>query len=273
MSVDVVGNRFAVNTYAYTQAMTAAQCLRHLADGGVTCFELMLVPGHLWIDADSSQLSDIARVVGDRGLEIVSLNAPGIDINIAAASREVREFSIALYERFLHLAGELNARGMIFAPGKPNPLFPLPEPRLAEYLSAALDRLLPAAKNAGVTIFVENVPYSWLPTAKQLMEALGRYEPDDLRACYDIANAHFISEDYAEGLARVAPRLSLVHVSDTTQKTFRHDPVGQGDLDFTRLRGAIDAAGYAGPIALEIISPEPDRDIASSIAALTAAGL
>jgi sugar phosphate isomerase/epimerase len=90
--------------------------------------------------------------------------------------------------------------------------------------------------------------------------------------CYDVANAHFIGENPAAGLERVAPRLRLIHLSDTTRAVYRHDAVGLGDVDFARLAPAIKAASPGRAPFLEIISGNPDRDIARSIEALAALG-
>lgn len=102
---------------------------------------------------------------------------------------------------------------------------------------------------------------------------MARYGRDDIQVCYDVANAHFINEDPAVGLSDVAPRLALVHVSDTTQSVYRHDAVGDGDIDFTRLPQAISAVGYESPVVLEVISKNADRDIERSVNALRQAGL
>jgi sugar phosphate isomerase/epimerase len=72
------------------------------------------------------------------------------------------------------------------------------------------------------------------------------------------------------GLQRTGSRLRLIHLSDTTRSVYRHDQVGLGDVDFVRVMPAVEAAGLPHPPVLEIISPNPDRDLAQSIAALRA---
>ena len=77
------------------------------------------------------------------------------------------------------------------------------------------------------------------------------------RTTDDFANAHFIGEDIAAGLRRVQPRLSLVHVSDTTRAVYRHDPLGQGDLPLAGLPEVLAEVGYRERIMLEVISATP----------------
>lgn len=267
------GNHFGINTYAYSQNMSAADCMRHLVQKGTRSFELMLYPGHLWIDDDAATLRDIREVISTNDLELTSLNAPNIDLNIAAATQEMREFSLNLNKIYLRIAGELGASGLIFGPGKSNPLFPLPAEVLEGHFFRALDILLPIAKSCGVELFVENMPFAYLPSANDVMSTLARYGNDDIKICYDVANGHFINEDPVEELRQVAPRLALVHASDTTRSVFKHDAVGDGDLDFSPLPEVIAEVGYSRPVMLEIISKHPDADIAKSVASLTQIGL
>ena len=44
------------------------------------------------------------------------------------------------------------------------------------------------------------------------------------------------------GLQRCRKRLKLVHLSDTRKDTYRHDPIGQGNVPFEAVKLALDAA-------------------------------
>jgi L-ribulose-5-phosphate 3-epimerase len=108
------------------------------------------------------------------------------------------------------------------------------------------------------------MPFAFLPGIGELMDALERYGNDALRVVYDIANAHFIGEDFAAGLRQCHDRLALVHLSDTGRQVFRHDPVGLGTVPFAQLPRALAAVGHGARPMLEIISRDPDRDIVAS---------
>jgi sugar phosphate isomerase/epimerase len=263
-----LGNHFAINTYSYTQSMSAADCLRHLADKGADSFELMFYPGHVWISDGPAKLKEIRDIIAANKLNLISMNSPNIDLNIAAATAEMRTLSLDLNKAYLRVAAELGAKALILGPGKPNPLFPLPAEVMEGWFFSALDALVPLADSLGVGIYVENMPFAFLPAAGELMASLARYGNDDIKVCYDVANAHFIRENLAAGLQTVTPRLALIHVSDTTQTVYRHDAVGQGDVDFAGLPAAIAATGYDKPVMLEIISTHADQDLAASVTAL-----
>lgn len=267
-----LGDGFAINTYSYTQTMTAAGCLRHLAALGAGEIELMIFPGHLWIDADRQELREIRRIVEGEGLRLASLNTTNIDLNIAGAAAEMRAYSLDMVEAFVRLAGELEAPGFILGPGKPNPLFPLPFDTLRDHFFTALDRLLPIARESGVELWAENMPFAFLPDLPRLQQTLDDYGAPEIGICYDVANAHFIGEDPAAGLGNVGERLKLVHVSDTGRQVYRHDAIGMGDIDFAAVGRALAMSSHAKPPVLEIISVQPDQDFAAASGALRQRG-
>ena len=135
---------------------------------------------------------------------------------------------------------------------------------LVGHFYAALDRLGPVAKAAGTALWVENMPFAFLPAVGPLMQSIERYGNDAVRIVYDIANAYFIGEDFAAGLLRCRDRLELVHLSDTGRQIYRHDCVGEGTVPFQDVPRALAAAGYTAKPMLEIISRDPDRDIIAS---------
>lgn len=264
------GDRFGINTYSYTQTKSAVDCVRLLAERGVKSVELMLYPGHLWITDSREALRELRREIEVSGLSLVTLNSPNIDLNIAAATAEMRNHSIALNTEYLRVAAELNAKALILGPGKPNPLFPLPREAMEPHFFRALDELLPFAGRDGIELWVENMPFAFLPDAAGLMASLDQYGANNIGVCYDVANAHFIGEDPVAGFDRVGSRLRLVHLSDTGQSVYRHDPVGLGDVDFAAVVSKINAVGLEQAPMLEIISRNPDHDIRQSIERLVA---
>jgi L-ribulose-5-phosphate 3-epimerase len=263
---------FGCNTYSYMRSHSAAACLAHLADQDFQEFELMVHPGHLWPADPPAERRTIRRLIDQRGLRLVTLNMPNIDINIAGAAPEMRAYSLNLLTETVRLAGELGAPGVVIGPGKANPLFPAPAQELIGHFFAALDRLGPVAEAAGTALWVENMPFAFLPAIGELMDALKTYGNDAVRIVYDIANAHFIGEDFSDGLRQCRERLALVHLSDTGQRIYRHDPAGQGTVPFADVPRALASVGYRARPMLEIISRDPDRDISASAARLAALG-
>ena len=264
---------FGCNSYSYMRSHSAETCLARLADQGFQEFELMVHPGHLWpAELSSERRGAIRRLLAQRGLQLTALNMPNIDINVAGAAPEMRAYSLNLLTETVRLAGELGARGVVIGPGKANPLFPADAAELIGHFFAALDRLCPVAEKSGTALWVENMPFAFLPAIGPLTDALTRYGNDAVRVVYDIANAYFIAEDFADGLRQCRTRLALVHLSDTGRQIYRHDPVGLGSVPFAELPRALAAVGYSAPPMLEIISRDPDRDIVGSAGKLALLG-
>lgn len=263
---------FGVNTYSYIFDGSAADTVARLADQGYGGVELMFFPGHLWpAELDASALRSLRQLCEAR-LRLVAVNMPNVDMNIAAAAEEMRAYTLDLLVRFVRCAGELGAGGIIVGPGKANPLFPMPRDRMISHFYRALDTLAPLARQVGTRLLIENMPFAFLPDAESLMKVVDGYGDETIRVIYDVANAHFIGEPPTHGLRRVRDRLSLVHFSDTTRQSYKHDPLGCGDVPLAGIASIMKEIGYAELPMLEIISLNPDLDIADSCRRLQQAG-
>ncbi len=92
---------FGVNTYSYTLDRTALDCVRGLGEQGYRGIELMMYPGHLWpTEIDAAGRRALRAASEKAGIRITSINMPNIDINIAGASKEMRDYSLKLLASF-----------------------------------------------------------------------------------------------------------------------------------------------------------------------------
>ena len=264
---------FAVNTYSYTQSHRVRDCVDALADRGYAEFELMMFPGHLWpAETDAAARRDLRRHLADRRLTVRTVNMPNVDLNVAGATAEMRAYTLGILRSVVELAGDLGVPGIVIGPGKQNPLMPTPlEPMLGRFFSA-LDELAPLAQRAGTALWVENMPFAFLPGIDELLAALERYGNDDIGIVYDVANGHFIGEDVPAALRRCRQRLRVVHLSDTGQDVYRHAAIGLGSVDFASLPAVLAEIGHGARPILEIIAPEPDAAIDQSAARLAQLG-
>ena len=108
------------------------------------------------------------------------------------------------------------------------------------------------------------MPITFIPKATDVVAALDALGDDRIGIIYDVANGVFVGDDPTEDLRLVKDRLRLVHLSDTGTVKFRHDPVGQGSVPFAEVGQTLQDIGYEGTSILEIISQDPDPDIAES---------
>ncbi len=273
MASEAQTSPFAANTYSYTLDYTAADCVKRLAVRGFREFELMMYPGHLWpAHTDKAQRRQLRDFMEGSGLRVRTLNMPNVDLNIAAATSEMRQMTLGILRGVVDLAGDLGADGVVIGTGKANPLFPMARQRMVEHFYGALDELVPLAQDKGTAIFVENMPFGFLPRIDEMLEAIEQYGDPRIGVVYDVANGHFMKEDPCEGLRACASRLRVVHLSDTGQSVYKHDAVGLGTVDFRPLPGVLADIGFQGKPVLEIIDQKPDEAIAASVRALAGLG-
>ena len=129
----------------------------------------------------------------------------------------------------------------------------------------ALTVLEPLAREAGVTMCLENHYKDNLWTAPEFAQSHARYlaildavDSPWLAAQFDPSNAIIAGEDQYVLLERILPRLATVHASDRyiesapgEDGSLVHGVVGRGLNDYDRILGALAGAGFAGWISIE----------------------
>ena len=256
---------YAVNTYSFTQTHRARDCLEQLADQGYRRFEIMLVPGHFWpsLDGDAGR-RQIESLVGRRSLEIVSLNHPNLDVNLASLVPEMSQHSCAVVASAIELAAAWNAKGVVVNPGKSNPVFPAATEILADCFRRSLEVLIPVARRAGVQLIVKNHPLSYLYRANELRQFFDAFGWEQVGIGYDFANGHFAGEA-AEEVVQLRDHLSFMYAADTGLDTFRHAQIGTGTVPFEVIAKMLRDSGMHLPTILEIVAESAQVAIDASV--------
>lgn len=233
----------------------------------------MVNPPHLWPAAMGlAARKRIAKTLEQRKLRVLSLAPQMLDLNLVSPAEEVRAYTRQHYIDCIRLAGEWETPYVVLVPGKTHPLLPLPSDLRDRWFNDAVLELDRVAELEGVRLTLENVPSSYLPHAQDVLSRLESIGNDRIGITYDVANAVFAGEDPAIGLEIVAPRLEFVHLSDTGLKSWAHSTIRTGVVDFAATAKALDKMDFRGPSTLEVISQNPDHDIAASHDALSALG-
>jgi L-ribulose-5-phosphate 3-epimerase len=266
----------AAHTYSYIWAQTFEETLHHLAAMGHASAEAIVNPPHLWPSAfDAARRADIVDLMTRSGFHLVSLNCPSLDLNLTSPASEVREYSFQHYRQVIDLAADLGARFVCAIPGKVHPLLSAPIDALRGWLLGSLAALNDHARSRSVELLVENFPPGFLPKAEDLMAFLDDRALEGVGVVYDVANGAFAGEDPVHGLEVVAPRLRLVHLSDTGLDRYGHDDIGTGVVAFEQIAEALRRIGYEGVSVLEVISRDlsrADADLRRNMARLADAG-
>lgn len=127
-----------------------------------------------------------------------------------------------------------------------------------------IERLAPYAAEHGVRLAIEPLhpmqiaERSVVVTLAQALDLAERFDPGDVGVVVDAYHVWWDPE-LKRQLERAAGRIVAYHVSDwlvpTPDLLAGRGMMGEGVIDLPRLRGLVEAAGYEGPIEVEVINP------------------
>jgi len=202
-------------------------------------------------------LDQAVRLVRDAGLHVSSVCRGGMFPAASAAERQVR---IDDNRRAVDEAAALGADVLLLVCG------PAPDKDIGaarQMVREGIAALLPYAKERGVKLGVE--PLHPMFAAERsvivtLAEANALIEAFDSPFLGLLADVYHIwwDPDLDAQIARAAGRIFGFHVSDwlvpTPDLLLGRGMIGDGAIDIRRIRAMVDAAGYAGPIEVEIFN-------------------
>ncbi len=214
----------------------------------------------LWRDKVSETgLFESARAVRDAGLRVSSLCRGGMFPATTAAERRTR---LEDNRRAVEEAATLGTDVLVLVCGPP------PE-RDLEAARAMVDEgiseLAPYATEVGVRLAVE--PFhpvlmqerSVIVTLAQALDIAERFEPDRVGVVIDVYHVFWDPDLYPQ-ISRASGRIFGFHANDwLTPKPeilLSRTMMGDGPIEIRRIREAVDAAGYAGPIEVEIFNQD-----------------
>jgi sugar phosphate isomerase/epimerase len=246
-----------INTFSYLWSSTAIDAIAELVDNGYETFEVPISSPHCWPDEISiSERSAVGAKLSEYGARVRSLNAGGYDINLASPGANMRLKSIEHVKSVIDLAAAWDVPEVVISPGTRRPMISPPLENAYGWMYESLGNLIPLAKQAGTRLLLENTPYCFTPTVRDLAGIVSTVNDDVLKIVYDVANAAYIQEDPVAGLLSNQESIALVHISDTSLETWGHDPIGTGVVDFEALGPAVEATCGVSNVVLEIIREE-----------------
>jgi sugar phosphate isomerase/epimerase len=121
--------------------------------------------------------------------------------------------------------------------------------RLADGVAQVLDY----AASANVAVGLEPEPGMFIDTVAKFMELRQHLGDERLRLTLDVGHVHCLGEGpLPRIIARSASLLVNVHLEDMRAGVHEHLMFGEGEIDFRAVLGALHAAGYSGPIHVEL---------------------
>jgi sugar phosphate isomerase/epimerase len=158
-----------------------------------------------------------------------------------------------------------------------NSLINPPVKWMHDWFVEAMKTLVAHAKGTGVQILLENVPFTFLPTAQDMADVAREIGPE-VGLNFDVCNSAYIREDPAAMIRQFADLIRNVHISDSGYAEFKHDRLGTGIVQPGPAAKALVEIGYAGDTVMEIITDalapgaDADADVIASHAILAENG-
>ena len=165
-------------------------------------------------------------------------------------------------EKCFRMAKLLNCAYVVIHPIMPYGTKVDPDPEGMFQMNVEFFRsLLPAARENGVTICIENMPMRRLsisPPAEtlRLIEAIG--DPN-VAFCLDTGHSIVRSTQPGDAVRMGAKYLKVLHVHDSDGEMDRHWYPGEGAIDWADFSAALKEVGFSGVMSLET---EPDEALA-----------
>jgi sugar phosphate isomerase/epimerase len=116
-----------------------------------------------------------------------------------------------------------------------------------------LKALAPKAEKAGVVLGIES-----RMSAEQNMEIIEKVGSSAVKVYYDVGNSHKKGYDIYKEMRVLGKQICQFHAKDYGNEEF-----GKGDIDFKRVREAMDAIGYRGWIVFESNKWEPKKPVSA----------
>jgi sugar phosphate isomerase/epimerase len=214
----------------------------------------------LWRDkVAETGLEESACIAREAGLRVSSLCRGGMFPAETASERRSR---LDDNRRAVEEAAALGTTVLVLVCG-PSPNRDLDAAR--SMVEAGIDLLAPYAAELGVKLGIE--PFhpalmterSVVVTLAQALDIAERFEPDQVGVVVDVYHVFWDPELYSQ-IARASGRILGFHVNDwvvpTRDPLLERGMMGDGVIELRRIRAAVDDAGYAGPIEVEIFNPE-----------------
>lgn len=180
-----------------------------------------------------------------------------------------REYGRYLCEGVAALARQLRSHLIVVHPPPRN----MAGPAFLEAAVASIRYLCDLCAGAGIEVGLENSPSSPFVAPEQLRRWGDSIARPNLAYVLDVTHAHQANLDPVEYVEALHP-LKHLHVSDYHPERGPHQPIGRGQVDWSRLTEALCRKSFQGGVILELatstVGQEPTRTLAESVARLQA---
>lgn len=243
--------RLGCNTVLFS-AQNLREALARVAWCGYTEVELAAIPGmceHIVPTSDDAQL--IKDQVEEAGLRAVAIEAA---MNLTVHDNIPRFLTV------LRFAAQLGVEVVNTGGGGQSD-----DPESEQVVYAAIRQLAPQARDLGVKVGIKAHVKQAIYNTASALRALEAVPLEGWGINYDASHLYRVGDDVVLAAEQLGQHVVSVHVRDTLERIIPIGPPptqipGRGSIDLAAVLRAFHAAGYAGPIDLEVIGTRTFAD-------------
>lgn len=228
---------------------TAAKCIAEVGYDGVEIAAIKSMCEHLDLDCWKKQAKDLARIVRENGLEILSIEEARPDEELAMRALEAAaEMSIPVVN--------IGSGGKADVPGDFD--------RSVKLLRRVSER----AQQLGVSLCVKAHVGSAICDTPTTLRAMKAIDSPAFGVDMDPSHIHRAGENAEEALQKVVHRVKHIHIRDCKGRQrdpgpIRNQACGKGNIDLTAFCREIVQGDYSGPVCLEVHGKDEGLDLAA----------
>ncbi len=182
-------------------------------------------------------------------------------------TEQLREQNLTYYKRQIEGCAYLGCKRLVVHPCMPFGWGTDKEPELTFEMNVeVLQQLLPWAKEYGVIVCLENMPFpNPVSTTGDMKRVVRAVDSPFVKICLDTGHAHVKKENIYQSVLTAADDLAALHVHDNWGNgEDRHYIPFQGSLDWDGFVKGLNEIGFNGCLSLETFvamkTPEPMRE-------------
>jgi sugar phosphate isomerase/epimerase len=223
-----------------------SDALKIMADAGLAKADLWGSTPHFSLISTQVSLDDLLKHSAETGVAIANLGSyPGRAF--ASANPAVREAEVAALKATLYAASALGSRSIRVMPGLGE------DPAIIDQIAPCFAAAAPLAEELGIYMGMENHGGSIAGSpqdVKRLCELVGSKH---FGVLYEPANLMHGGVDYKEAFDIFARHIVHIHVKDGTGfgPSFQRSHLGEGEIDYSWVKSAMESIDYTGDYALE----------------------
>lgn len=235
-------------------------------DAGFTGFEPEFTEdGDLALDGDAASWKKVREIADEVGIELSGL-ATGLywGANGASEDTTIRAKAAHILEQQIRCAEAIGVDTILVVPAAVGVDF-IPDSEVVPYDVAykratdLIKNALPIAREAGITIGVENVWNKFLLSPIEMAAFLDQFEDEHVAAYFDVGNA--LATGYPEQWIKIlGKRIKRVHFKDYRRNVGSIDgfvDLLSGDVNWDLVIAALKEIDYDSWVAAEMIPPVP----------------